>query len=664
MFIKPEILAPAGDLTILKSAVSAGADAVYFGGDMFGARAYAHNFSIKDAEEGIRYAHAHGARAYLTVNTMLKNLEMEDHLYGYLKAYNDIGLDAVLVQDFGIFTMIRDCFPQMMVHVSTQSNIASGYGAELLFEQGASRVVLARELSLKEIREIHLSCPVELEVFVHGALCVCYSGQCLMSSMLGGRSGNRGRCAQPCRLPYDVYQDGKKLTVKGKYILSPKDLCGIRDIPELFYAGVSSLKIEGRMKNTEYAAGVCALYRKYTDKFAETVSDELDEADSLSEIKRESFDRLKEKYSVSDRDYQKLIDLGNRSGFTNSYFYKRNDPGMITYNSPSHTHEKAEEKAHSMVRSDAENVSESSDYKAEDYSERLSYPLEKIPSLYALDRGSHKKRSKKENVMVTVKTAEQMNVILDPGTESSFMTSLAIDYPIYLGQSNKELMQLRQKCRERHVQLLLHMPPVFRTRIEHEFLKKDEEQLDNFDGFLVTGYDALGFLKDQGISYNRMILDDRMYAFSDRTKAEFAMAGLMTGTVPYELNEKELSHRDLSFDYMTVYGRYALMYKADCTHRDTATCDQKRVILSLKDRKGAYFPVTNECLSCTNTVYNSLKTSLLSELESVRNLKPLGLRIDLTTENGKETAAVIHAFNSGTDIEEKTTKGHYHRGVE
>ena len=193
---------------------------------------------------------------------------MEEQLYEYLLPYYERGLDAVIVQDFGVLSFVRQAFPQMDIHASTQMTVTGAEGAAFLQEQGAKRIVTARELSLKEIRTIREKTGVEIESFVHGALCYCYSGQCLFSSMLGGRSGNRGRCAQPCRLPYEVLDEKhSSLTGEASYVLSPKDLCTVQLIPELAEAGIYSFKIEGRMKQTEYAAGVTAVYRNYIDRY-------------------------------------------------------------------------------------------------------------------------------------------------------------------------------------------------------------------------------------------------------------------------------------------------------------------------------------------------------------------------------------------------------------
>ena len=238
---KVELLAPAGNYEALTGALMAGADAVYLGGNAFGARAYADNFSKEEICEGIRYAHILGKKIYLTVNTLVKEREFPS-LYDFLLPFYENGLDGVIIQDMGVFTFIREHFPGLELHASTQMTITGAYGASLLKKEGACRIVPARELSLKEIIEIKNKVDIEIETFVHGAMCYCYSGQCLFSSILGGRSGNRGRCAQPCRLPYRV--DGGP----EEYPLSMKDMCTIELLPELIEAGIDSFKIEGRMK--------------------------------------------------------------------------------------------------------------------------------------------------------------------------------------------------------------------------------------------------------------------------------------------------------------------------------------------------------------------------------------------------------------------------------
>ena len=245
---KIEILAPAGSYESFHAAIVAGADAVYAGGPKFGARAFAENFTEDQLLNAIDYAHLHQRKFYLTVNTLLKDYEIEQ-LPEYLEPLYQRGLDAVIVQDMGVLNVVRQYFPDMDIHASTQMTVTGVNGAQFLKENGAVRVVPAREISLEEVRNIKSVTGMEMECFVHGALCYCYSGQCLLSSLIGGRSGNRGQCAQPCRLPYTV--DGEK-----GYLLSLKDICTLDIIPDLIEAGIDSFKIEGRMKRREYVGGV------------------------------------------------------------------------------------------------------------------------------------------------------------------------------------------------------------------------------------------------------------------------------------------------------------------------------------------------------------------------------------------------------------------------
>lgn len=308
-----ELLAPAGSLKTLKAVIHAGADAVYLGGSMFGARAYANNFNEEELLEAIRFGHIHGRKIILAVNTLLKEYEL-GQLYDYLHPYYEAGLDAVIVQDMGVMEFIKTHFPNLPIHTSTQMTITNVDGARLLKEQGVERVVTAREMSLEEIQRIHDEVGVELESFIHGALCYCYSGQCLFSSIIGGRSGNRGRCAQPCRLSYEVLQGEKSLT--GHHatpILSLKDMCTLPFLYELADHGVYSFKIEGRMKTPEYAAGVVSIYRKYMDSYLDG-----------------------SRIPVEKKDIRALLELGNRGGFTSGYYYHHNDSDMLSGESASH----------------------------------------------------------------------------------------------------------------------------------------------------------------------------------------------------------------------------------------------------------------------------------------------------------------------------------------
>lgn len=313
-----EILAPAGSYESLKAAVYAGCDAVYVGGSKFGARAFADNLTEERMLEAIDFVHLHNKKIYLTVNTLLKECEMKE-LYDYLSPYYTAGLDAVIVQDFGVLNYINQQFPKLPIHASTQMTLTGSYGIRLLENMGVTRLVPARELSLEEIKDLRSHTKVEIETFVHGALCYCYSGQCLLSSMIGGRSGNRGRCAQPCRMMYGL--DGRKQ--KSPYKLSPKDICTLDMIPDLIDAGIQSFKIEGRMKRAEYTAYTAYLYRKYADLYLKLGRKEY----------QVYMNQHKKEY---DLEIKNLMDIYNRGSFTKGYYTQYHGADMMAMERPNH----------------------------------------------------------------------------------------------------------------------------------------------------------------------------------------------------------------------------------------------------------------------------------------------------------------------------------------
>lgn len=318
-----EILAPAGSMECLKAAIAAGADAVYTGGALFGARAYAHNLTEEELLEAIDYVHLHGRRLYLTVNTLIKDREMEKQMYDYLLPYYRQGLDAVIVQDIGLFRFIRKHFPDLPIHASTQMTLTGVDGAKFLEKEGAQRIVTSRELSMAEVKKIADETELEIESFVHGALCYCYSGQCLFSSFIGGRSGNRGQCAQPCRLLYRTPE-----AKRPQYLLSLKDICTLELIPEMIESGIYSFKIEGRMKKPEYAAAVAFQYRKYADLYLKYYEECPAEEDPAAYAMK--------KYRVREEDRQMLLYLYNRGGFHTGYYHTQNGREMISLNRPNH----------------------------------------------------------------------------------------------------------------------------------------------------------------------------------------------------------------------------------------------------------------------------------------------------------------------------------------
>ncbi len=307
-----ELLSPAGSFDAARAAVNAGADAIYMGGPLFSARAYAKSSEEEQLLKSIEFCRIRDVRVFMTLNTLIKEREFEK-LEGYIRPYYNAGLDGIIVQDLGVMRFIKHEFPKLELHVSTQAAVTGPHYAGLLKKAGASRIVLARELSLEEIRHIYEETGAELEVFAHGALCYSLSGQCLMSSFIGGRSGNRGRCAGPCRLPFEVIRkEGNTAVLNNKneqYVLSMKDLCTAERLKEMLDAGVYSFKIEGRMKSPLYVAAVTSVYRKYLNV---------------------AMGKKTEAYTVEDSDYRLLSEAFERGGYTDGYLNHKNGRDMIT----------------------------------------------------------------------------------------------------------------------------------------------------------------------------------------------------------------------------------------------------------------------------------------------------------------------------------------------
>lgn len=699
-----ELLAPAGSLEILKGVIESGADAVYVGGSMFGARAYANNFTEEELLEAIDFAHLRGVKVYLTVNTLIKNSEFSK-LYDYLLPYYKRGLDAVIVQDIGVVKAIHEYFPSMEIHTSTQMTVTGADGVRFLSQFGVTRVVMAREVSLAEMKRIHEETGMELEAFVHGALCYSYSGQCLFSSVLGGRSGNRGRCAQPCRLPYTV--EGKK----DEYILSLKDMCGIKALDKLHDAGVYSLKIEGRMKQLEYACGVVKYYRSYIDS----------------------------KKPVSDADYDRIKALGNRCGFTDRYYFDHNGSDMVTYVKPNFVSNAAEPSPEKRKLSiEGELVLREGEpgsltvkrgdvtYKAsiEPVSAALKAPLDKKAAIDRINKTgdtdfefSHIKAQIGENVFVpngalnklrrdaisglcdkllkkyyrndaryadmsrltalpehVVKSdAAHDEAINDYTTICSCMTRAQLDTLIgyecfdvfYLDFDMYDRKTLIQQFADdvksltkQNKKVYLMMPTIFRADSSDYFVSIAKE-LDkvSFDGFVVKNYEEL-YLTENLFTGKKVILDHNMYTFNDVSKSAFFEHGVSGDTVPLELNSREIMHRNNIGSQMIVYGYYPLMTTANCVHKNTKGCDKKQKLIYLKDRYNKSFAVCNNCKECYNTIYNSLPTMLTKNISKLKEAGIRSFRYSFTIETPKQIKAVMD------DKVAEYTNGHYKRGVE
>lgn len=702
-----ELLAPAGNLEIFKGVIESGADAVYVGGSMFGARAYANNFTEEELLEAIDFAHLRGVKVYLTVNTLIKNSELSK-LNDYLLVYYKRGLDAVIVQDIGVVKAIHEYFPSMEIHTSTQMTVTGADGVRFLSQFGVTRVVMAREVSLAEMKRIHEETGMELEAFVHGALCYSYSGQCLFSSILGGRSGNRGRCAQPCRLPYTV--EGKK----DEYILSLKDMCGIKALDKLHDAGVYSLKIEGRMKQLEYACGVVKYYRSYIDSMK----------------------------PVTDADYDRIKALGNRCGFTDRYYFDHNGSDMVTYVKPNFVSNAAEPSPEKRKLSiEGELVLREGEpgsltvkrgdvtYKAsiEPVSAALKAPLDKKAAIDRINKTgdtdfefSHIKAQIGENVFVpngalnklrrdaisglcdkllkkyyrddaryadissmcelpehVVKSdathedgavnAKDYTTICSCMTRAQLDTLISyecfdvfyLDFDMYDRKTLIQQFADDVKClTKRNKKVYLMLPTIFRADSSDYFVSIAKE-LDkvSFDGFVVKNYEEL-YLTENLFTGKKVILDHNMYTFNDVSKSAFFEHGVSGDTVPLELNSREIMHRNNIGSQMIVYGYYPLMTTANCVHKNTKGCDKKQKLIYLKDRYNKSFAVCNNCKECYNTIYNSLPTMLTKNISKLKEAGIRSFRYSFTIETPKQIKAVMD------DKVAEYTNGHYKRGVE
>lgn len=706
-----ELLAPAGNIEAFKGAIYAGADAVYLGGDKYGARAYADNFHREQLVECIRYAHLFGRKVYLTVNTLMKEEELAG-LKEYITPFYEAGLDAVIVQDFGAFQVMKRNFPEMELHASTQMTITGAGGMSLLKEMGATRVVPAREMSLEEVKHMKAETGLEIECFIHGAMCYSYSGQCLFSSILGGRSGNRGRCAQPCRLPYSTKNAGKEC-----YPLSLKDMCTLEHIDKLMEAGIDSFKIEGRMKKAEYAAGVTAIYRKYMD--------------------------LKDKnpgkpLSFAKKDLEQLAKLYIRSERQDGYYYKQNGKDMITLESPAYSgsddslladiREKYLDKELShrismfasffegteatltitmgdisvSVCGDMVEKAEKNPMSEEAFLKQLRklggtyleaesidimtdgqsfYGIKALNELrrkavhelqnqiiesYGLSTGRvcpemeetpvipsfHRKEG---GYSVLVTTKEQLDTLL------SFLKKTTL--PICRIYLESELQWLAEHVSsETDIPVYLALPYVMRQKDELSILQ-------GVKGVLIRNVEEYALLQKQGYRGN-IVADAGVYTWNRETLA-FWLERDVEITCPLELNAREWKQvfEGCKVEKL-VYGYIPMMITANCVSKTLEKCfhDGQLHTVTLKDRYQKSFPVSCRCSYCYNIIFNSVPHSLHKDVH--RRLSDTVKRLSFTLESGDECREILHFWEQlekgespALPLEEYTT-GHEKRGVE
>ena len=710
-----ELLAPAGSYEGFEAALGAGADAVYVGGAMFGARAYAQNFNKEELLRAIDTAHLHGKKLYLTVNTLLKNRELKEQLPEYLAPFYEAGLDAVIVQDMGVFSLIREQFPGLHLHASTQMTVTGPDGMRFLERQGAARVVAARELSLEELSAMHKASPIEIEAFIHGALCYSYSGQCLMSSILGGRSGNRGRCAQPCRLSYQVGRSGKKDLCP----LSLKDICTIEILPQILEAGVTSLKIEGRMKQPSYTAGVTAIYRKYLDLLLEKGSDS---------------------YYVEEKDKKFLLDLFNRGGSCTGYYQMQNGPQMMAFTNEKKTAELVPQLKQKKEKLNGElflfpgsavllNVSCRGEHVSVSVGEvqyAKSQPVTKERIYQQLDKLGNTPYMWEEldiqmddSVFVPMKVLNEARHQAIKELEEQILAKYrrpSVAFPGNITSETQNIPEARllfyascedsetaqMLCKEEKIrgiylpyrlmeqylelglengkEMYLSLPHITRgEEPDGYFAQIDKWLKQGMAGFLVRNLESLSRLKNRGL-LGKCVLDHSLYTWNDEAVRFWEKQGVLRNTVPLELNEKELRHRQNKSSEMLIYGRLPLMLSAQCVRKNIIGCNHQEEMVWLKDRYEKEFPAVCFCDPwktgntkgkgpCYNIIYNSLPYGLPGEADKVRNLGVSCVRLSFTIESAKEAGKILKDFTvaySGGRISGnyEFTKGHFKRGAE
>lgn len=693
---KVELLAPAGNLTCFYAAMAAGADAVYLAMQKYGARAFSENFSEEDLLEALHFANLHGKKIYITCNTLVKDEELQE-LVSALAPFYEAGLCGVIVQDLGVVSALRKAYPELEIHASTQMSISSSFGAKALKKMGLTRVVPARELSLQELKELK-STGLEVEVFIHGAMCYCYSGQCLMSSMLGGRSGNRGRCAQPCRLPYQYLGKSQQGNAKEQYLLSLKDMNMLQDLPRLLEAGMDSFKIEGRMKSPAYVYGVTALYRKYIDLL-------------------ESGEMTKENFAIDSQDLYRIRHLYIRSETENGYYFRHNGKEMVTLSSPAYSGQ--DEALLQSIEVEMARKREMLELPLSlSFQAHIGEPIslsgklgdQEVTVYGACAELAQKQGATKEQVADKINafgntcfTVENLDIQIDPQVflPASILKNLRrdliarieedrkparnqiVDVPFEMQQAKASgkpgvygklafrihsLEQFREISNLSFEQTFLYLDldiwmqhPDFKPEISYgialprmvreensKYLKQllSTANTENCQGFLVPTMDGLGLLLHCGLEDKPILFDSSFYAWNKEAISFTGKMGMVT--IPVELNSKDV--RSLFKGEFAkkaqgiLYGRTPLMLSAGCIKKTADVCNHTSEVVYIKDRKEAIYPVESNCKLCMNTIWNTLPTNLLEEAWKWMEDGIDSFRVEFTTETGEEAGRIAKTF--------------------
>ena len=684
-----ELLAPAGGMAELKAAVQSGADAVYIGASSFSARAGAGNFSPEDMRSAVEYAHAYGVKVHCALNTLIKESEIDSAIETAICA-NECGVDALIIQDIGLSQHIKKLLPNMELHGSTQMTVTSLEGVMALEKMGFSRVVLARELSLGEIEHIVKNSKAEIEVFVHGAICMCYSGQCLMSSMLGGRSGNRGKCAQPCRLPYELIEKDK--VCDNAYVLSPKDMALIKHLEDLKRVGVSSLKIEGRLKSAQYVSAVVGVYRKYLDN----------------------------PMPVSDNDMTELKNAFSRSGFTDGYLTGKLGKQMMSHKNP--------------ANNSGSTFTDEAKLRAEGKFVR-KIPIDIYASLYEGDvfrvtaygkdglcvvgEGSETAQTPQSRPLDGARIEEQLKKLGDTPFEAKTVTvEVDKNVTVPIKEINKvrrdvcdllwnELCHINKRQvnnveisrKEKRDVPNMYLTAEVMTREQGSAVIKaggikriyapcdvaqELSQLDCGVEIVTRASDILSCedIKTEAVSVSSL---GAMVRYGEKAKygewrlnvynslTANAMSGLSCITISPELNLRDIADvvsylPDIDAE-LIGYGRIPLMIMKNCPIKALGRCQNGKNIYKLKDRKGMEFPII--CTKgCNAVLLNSKPIYTADMIDEIRKTKINCIRLNFTVEKSEECGKIVNIYRKALEgempasmAENTFTRGHLKRGV-
>lgn len=684
-----ELLAPAGGMAELIAAVQSGADAVYLGADMFSARAGAGNFDRVQLKSAVEYAHFYGVKVHCAINTLIKEKELESAVATAIMAA-ECGVDALIIQDIGLAKHLGKVLPEIELHASTQMTVTSLEGVKYLEEQGFSRVVLARELDMAEIEKIVKGAKAEIEVFVHGAICMSYSGQCLMSSILGGRSGNRGRCAQPCRLCYDLLENGK--VIDSAYILSPKDMALIDHLNSLKRTGVASLKIEGRLKSAEYVSAVTSIYRKYID--------------SGDRISREDMTELKNAFS--------------RSGFTDGYFTGQLGENMMSHKNPANnsgstfTKEATDRANGKVVRHIPITV-----YATLNEGEAFCVTAYDNDGNCITATGTEVAQKALKTPLTSERVCEQLGKLGGTGfVAESIHADVAdgITVPIKeINQVRRDMCEMLWKARVgENAAAVCDVPVLFKKNKETvtPCLTASVRTLEQGRAVIMTGgvkriyaspdvaeklakesngCEVITRLSDivmeEDIPTNTAMVSSAgaMYKYGEKAQyGDFRMnvfnsltaevlSELKCVTLSPELNLREIAdvvkHTENVETELIGYGRIPLMIMKNCPVKAMGKCQSNKDVYSLRDRKNMEFPIICQ-KGCRAMLLNSKPIYTADIIEEIIRTNVNAIRLDFTVESPQECKDIVNKYIRAlagdiiAPMEENTfTRGHLRRGV-